>query len=126
MKKILNNLKTLNKTAWIIIISLILACSTLIYTIHANNVKQKEELKAELLEAKKPSEIETLGGYAEEFREKSEDTLKNIKKMEKTYELEVLTYRCFSEQVNRLLKNEQVDEKFCKVITNLEQFRLKK
>lgn len=126
MKKILNNLKTLNKTAWIIIASLCVVYSTYAYTAHVNNVKQKEELKSELLEAKKPSQIERLWSSAEEFRRMSETTLKNIKKMERTYELEVLTYRCFSEQVNRLLKNEEVDEKFCKVVTNLEQFRLKK
>ena len=75
--------------------------------------------------AKKPSQIERLWGTADQFKRQSDKTLEEIIEKQSKYEFELLTYRCFKNQVNRMMEFEEVDEEFCMVEENLEEFRKK-
>jgi len=95
------------------------------------NEVDKKDLKIKIMQkaiksAKQPSQIERLWWKAEESRRLTELNLAWIKNLQEKYEFNILTYRCFKDQVNRLMNNKEVDEEFCNNKDNLEKFRLKK
>ena len=87
-------------------------------------IKEQSEKLVDL--AWQQSLIEKLSETAESNRLRAEENLEDIKQLQKDYEINILTYRCYKDQVNRLMNNEEADDTYCWIDSNLEQYRLKK
>lgn len=130
----MKNLTNEKKIFIVVIIIIMLTLSTvfliLINSSKNNELKEKDikiqKMQEEIDIAQLPSQIERLTWTVEQFKRQSEKTLEKIRDMQNIYEFETLTYRCFQDQVNRYMENQEIDEEYCKIQSNLEQYRSKK
>lgn len=131
-------INSIDKNRYIIILSIIIIGIFIMWWMDVNNWKKElwkkdieiQELKTiykkaiELVE--KPSQIERLWFTANAYKLEAEWNLEQIKQIKETHIFNTITYKCFKDQVNRLMSNQEVDEEYCMIEWNLEQYKEKK